>query len=91
MWGTGLNGRLGNGENDNQLQPELSQELKDKAVAQIIMGTNTTFAIVEISSQQTTVYGWGSSKNGKLGFQLANGKIYDIPREIMTLEKFEIY
>ena len=30
MWGSGLNGRLGNGTNSFQLQPQLSQELKDK-------------------------------------------------------------
>ena len=47
FWGSGLNGRLGNGEYQNYPLPMLSQELKDKQVAAIAIGTNTTFAIME--------------------------------------------
>lgn len=87
MWGSGLNGRLGNGTHGSELTPQLSQELKDKQVSSISKGTNSTFAIFETAQ----VFGWGSSKNGKLGFQLANGKNYDLPREIISLEGHEIY
>jgi len=79
MWGSGLNGRLGNGNNNSLLIPELSQELKDKQVKLMIKGTNSTFAILE----SCEVLGWGSSKNGKLGFPLANGKNYQLPKEII--------
>jgi alpha-tubulin suppressor-like RCC1 family protein len=30
MWGSGLNGRLGNGTKDNLMLPEKSEELKKK-------------------------------------------------------------
>mmetsp|Transcript_22744 Transcript_22744/g.35023 ORF Transcript_22744/g.35023 Transcript_22744/m.35023 type:complete len:153 (-) Transcript_22744:4878-5336(-) len=53
----------------------------------MIKGTNTAFAILE--SRQ--VMGWGSSKNGKLGFPLANGKNYDLPKEIVALTDFQVY
>lgn len=53
------------------------------------MGTNTTFAILKTSP--SVVMGWGSSKNGKLGFPLANGKNYDLPKEIVNLKDIEIY
>ena len=66
MWGSGLNGRLGNGTKENIKEPELSEELRKKQVKAISKGTNTTFAIFE----NKTVFGWGSSKNGKLGFEL---------------------
>jgi len=87
LWGSGLNGRLGNGESSSDSVPTLSQELKDKAVASIIMGTNTTFAILE----NLNVFGWGSSKGGKLGFELANGKNYELPKEIIALKDKEIF
>jgi hypothetical protein len=29
---------------------------------------------------------WGSSKNGKLGFPMANGKNYDLPKEMISIE-----
>jgi alpha-tubulin suppressor-like RCC1 family protein len=87
MWGSGLNGRLGNGTNSFQLQPQLSQELKDKQVCSIFKGTNSTFAILETGH----VFGWGSSKNGKLGFALSKGKNYDLPREIITLDGNMLY
>ena len=51
------------------------------------MGTNNTFAITDTSQ----VLGFGSSKNGKLGFSLSKGKNYDLPREIITLSEYEIY
>lgn len=86
MWGSGLNGRLGNGDSGPELLPQLSQELKDKQVACIVKGTNTTFAIMENS-----VFGWGSSKSGKLGFELANGKNYELPKEIIALKDVQVY
>jgi alpha-tubulin suppressor-like RCC1 family protein len=87
MWGSGLNGRLGNGSLNNCLVPEISMELKKKQVKQIIKGTNSTFSILESGK----VFGWGSSKNGKLGLQLPQGKNYELPREIVSLEGKEIY
>lgn len=86
-WGSGLNGRLGNGTKHNLLLPEMSQELKKKQVQSITKGTNTTFAIFECRK----VFGWGSSKNGKLGFDLPQGKNYELPREIISLTGHEIY
>ena len=56
-------------------------------MASLSKGINSTFAILE--SQQ--VLGWGSSKNGKLGFPLAKGKIYDLPREVISLGKHDIF
>jgi len=88
MWGSGLNGRLGNGESSNDPMPKLSQELKDKQVASVAMGTNTTFAILE---NKRCVYGFGSSKSGKLGFELANGKNYELPKEIISLKDKTIF
>jgi alpha-tubulin suppressor-like RCC1 family protein len=44
-----------------------------------------------LKTSPITVHGWGSSKNGKLGFQLANGKNYDLPKEIISLKDIEIY
>jgi hypothetical protein len=53
----------------------------------VVKGTNTTFAILETNQ----VLGWGSSKNGKLGFHLANGKNYDLPKEIISLKDVEVF
>jgi alpha-tubulin suppressor-like RCC1 family protein len=76
MWGSGMNGRLGNGNTDPVLMPTESKELDGKQVTGITIGTNNTFAILETY----LVYGFGSSKSGKLGFLLAKGKNYDLPR-----------
>ena len=66
----------------------MSQELKDKQLASITMGTNTTYAVL----QTCKVFAWGSSRNGKLGFHMANGKNYDLPKEMISLEgKGQIY
>lgn len=37
------------------------------------------------------MFGWGSSKSGKLGFELSGGKNYDLPREIISLSNFPIF
>jgi len=37
------------------------------------------------------VLGWGSSKNGKLGLDLPQGKNYELPREIVSLESYDIF
>ena len=66
LWGCGLNGRLGNGERSNIDVPLLSQELLNKSVNAITMGSNNTFAIMGTKC----VLAWGSSKNGKLGFKM---------------------
>ena len=87
MWGCGLNGRLGNGNTQNELYPMLSEEIKHLNVLNMKMGTNTSFAILE----SRKVLAWGSSKNGKLGFPLANGKNYELPKEIIALKDFQIY
>ena len=89
MWGSGLNGRLGNGTKHNLTTPDMSQELKKKQVISITKGTNSTFAIFESKK----VCSWGSSKNGKLGFELPQGKNYELPREIISFshDKHEIY
>ena len=87
MWGSGLNGRLGNGTKHNLLLPEMSQELKKKQVQSITMGTNTTFAMIDDGK----VLAWGSSKNGKLGFELPQGKNYELPREVVRLAGHTIY
>ena len=50
----------------------------------MVKGVNTTFAILE-SNQ---ILAWGSSKNGKLGFPMANGKNYRIPKEIIAVNNF---
>jgi alpha-tubulin suppressor-like RCC1 family protein len=83
MWGSGLNGRLGNGSTQNALIPFHSQELKSKIVINLVMGTNTSFAILE----NRKVLAWGSSKSGKLGFPLSNGKNYELPKEIVSLNE----
>ena len=89
MWGSGLHGRLGNGNSNNLLKPELSQELKDKQVKLMFKGTNTSFALLE----STSILAWGSSKNGKLGFSMGNGKNYELPKEIITINEqgIEVY
>lgn len=86
FWGSGLNGRLGNGGKQDALVPELSLELKKKQVKAIFKGTNTTFAIFDSGK----VCGWGSSKNGKLGFELPQGKNYALPREVTFLRSMDV-
>ena len=51
------------------------------------MGNNSTFAILS----NNKVFGWGSSKSGKLGFELSGGKNYDLPREIISLSNYPIF
>jgi len=51
------------------------------------MGNNSTFAILS----NNKVFGWGSSKSGKLGFEFSEGKNYDLPREIISLSNFPIF
>lgn len=86
VWGSGLNFRLGNGDAKNVNVPSLSAELREKMVTSIIMGSNSTFAIMESKS----VFAWGSSKGGKLGFELAAGKNFTLPKEIISLRDHEI-
>ena len=81
VWGSGQNGRLGNGQQQNNPVPMLSSELEDKVVEKIVMGTNSTFAILGSGR----VFAFGSSKSGKLGFELANDKNYVLPKEIISL------
>ena len=81
MWGSGLNGRLGNGAKENIDEPELSKTLKSYRIASIVMGCNSTFGILENKS----VYAWGSSKSGKLGFEMAKGKNYELPKQVISL------
>jgi alpha-tubulin suppressor-like RCC1 family protein len=76
MWGSGMNGRLGNGDTKQVLIPIRSKELDGKQVIAITKGTNNTFAILDTYQ----VYGFGSSRGGKLGFELAKGKNYELPR-----------
>ena len=46
------------------------------------MGTNSSFALLE----NQKVFAWGSSNSGKLGFKLAGGKNYMLPKEIIELK-----
>lgn len=50
------------------------------------MGTNTTFCIFDSGK----VNAWGSSKNGKLGFDLPQGKNYELPREVTALGSLDV-
>lgn len=77
MWGSTLNGRLGNGDNGQNVDvPAVSEELKNLQITAIVMGSTSTFGIRE----NKQVFAWGSSKNGKLGFEMAAGKNYDLPK-----------
>jgi len=87
LWGSGMNGRLGNGNTESVLRPTRSKELDGKQVIGITKGTNNTFAILDTFQ----VFGFGSSRGGKLGFLLAKGKNYELPRLVISLDAYEIF
>ena len=62
-WGYGKSGRLGHGNEDNQLLPMPVFALRDKVVVSIAAADNHTIAI----TQGGGVYGWGSNTFGQLG------------------------
>ena len=66
--------------------PVVSNELEEKIVSKMVKGTNSTFVI--LASGQ--VFGMGSSKSGKLGFELAQDKNYQLPKEIISLSEHKV-
>lgn len=87
LWGSGLNGRLGNGTSANIMLPELSMELRNYQVLNLMLGTSTSFSILESRS----VLAWGSSKNGKLGHPMAMGKNFELPKEVVAVKDLQIF
>lgn len=67
MWGVGLHGRLGMGKTANQLKPTLVEDLCDLKVEDVCLGSNHTLCILRNGKGLC----WGSSKDGKLGLEIA--------------------
>ena len=62
-WGTGLNGRLGHGHNEDVLVPTEIQMLSNLRVINISAGESHSAAI----TQTKKLYMWGNGSYGRLG------------------------
>eukprot|EP01094_Clydonella_sp_ATCC50884_P028437 TRINITY_DN8529_c0_g1_i1.p1 TRINITY_DN8529_c0_g1~~TRINITY_DN8529_c0_g1_i1.p1 ORF type:complete len:632 (+),score=133.57 TRINITY_DN8529_c0_g1_i1:274-1896(+) len=62
-WGQGLNGRLGHGDENDQLSPKVVESLLGKAIRKIACGPSHTAAI----SANSDLYTWGAGIHGTLG------------------------
>jgi len=60
LWGSGKDGRLGNGKFSNEATPTV---IKDIRFSKIVCGYHNSFGV----SQEGLVYGWGRNENGQLG------------------------
>lgn len=81
LWGSGKDGRLGNGRSTNESNPVCIRDLK---FSKVICGYHNTFGI----STDGLVYGWGRNENGQLG--VGNTMNTPIPVNITPLNKITI-
>eukprot|EP00941_MAST-03F_sp_MAST-3F-sp1_P005053 g5053.t1 len=83
-WGEGKFGRLGHGNERNQLAPRLIQALRDDNVSEVSCGGFHTAAISETGKILT----WGGGEHGQLGH---GDKINrTVPTEVMALHEHVI-
>jgi len=81
LWGSGKDGRLGNGRSTNESNPVCIRDLK---FSKVVCGYHNTFGI----STDGLVYGWGRNENGQLG--VGNTMNTPIPVNITPLNKISI-
>jgi len=81
LWGSGKDGRLGNGRSTNESNPISIRDLK---FSKVVCGYHNTFGI----STDGLVYGWGRNENGQLG--VGNTMNTPIPVNITHLNKITI-
>mmetsp|Transcript_12114 Transcript_12114/g.48750 ORF Transcript_12114/g.48750 Transcript_12114/m.48750 type:complete len:602 (+) Transcript_12114:67-1872(+) len=62
-WGQGVNGRLGHGDENDQLQPKVIEVLLGKDVRAIACGPSHTAALNAVGD----LYTWGAGSQGRLG------------------------
>lgn len=62
-WGFGNLGRLGHGDNEDQLIPKKVEALDDANIVQIENGNGVSYAV----DDEGNLYAWGQNSNGQLG------------------------
>ena len=62
-WSEGFRGRLGHGDEENQLTPKLIEALQDVKVVVVEAGVSHSIAVTDDGQ----VYSWGCGKTGELG------------------------
>lgn len=83
----GLHGRLGTGQTNNVLSPKIIEDLKDQKVEDITMGTSNAFCLLRNGKSLC----WGSSKDGKLGVEIPEGRNFEQPKEMITLGPHKVF
>ena len=78
-WGGGYYGKLGHGDEENQLRPKVVEALQGTRVVQISGGNIHTLALAEDGK----VFSWGDGGNGLLGH--GHERDLDVPTEVEAL------
>jgi len=81
LWGSGKDGRLGNGKFSNEPYPVAISDIR---FSEIVCGHHNTFGI----SQEGLVYAWGRNEIGQLG--VGNFANSPIPINIFSLNNQKI-
>ncbi len=78
-WGFGNFGRLGHGDDEDQLIPKKVEALDDANIVLIENGNGASYAVDDLG----TLYAWGQNSNGQLG--LGDEDHRDVPTEVAAL------
>lgn len=83
MWGKGLYGALGHGDELNQNAPTLVMALHQERIISVSLGQHHTCAITD----RGDVYTWGKGEQGQLGQGEANLHVCCTPQRIAALNR----
>lgn len=84
-WGRGTYGRLGHGNSDDKLTPNLVQALEDYKIVDVALGSGDSHTLCVTS--EGLVFAWGDGDYGKLGNGSCNGS--QLPVLVPNLPKIE--
>lgn len=83
-WGYGGDGRLGHGNEFDQLRPKIVEKLHGLGVVQVVCGELHTSAITNTGK----IFTWGLGKDGRLGH--FNRESHFSPERVVALDEYHI-
>jgi RCC1 and BTB domain-containing protein len=83
-WGYGGDGRLGHGDERDQLVPRCMATMKEEEIAQVVCGELHTAAL----TTDGAVFTWGLGKDGRLGH--ANRESHLRPQRVTSLRDYAV-